>query len=85
MSFSFATGSWLRFELNGLTAIGHGVVGGMPIDAALTSQDVSHAFVYIHREYDGLSRPPEIFGTIQLHLAQNSLALPQWSMLQYDR
>lgn len=47
-------------------------------------QEVSQAFVYIHREYDGLSRPAEVFGTIQLHFAQ-SPAVPQWSMLQYDR
>eukprot|EP00435_Cladocopium_sp_Y103_P015983 s341_g3.t4 len=51
----------------------------------LLLEDVSQAFVYIHREYDGLSRPPEIFGTIQLHFAQSSPAVPQWSMLQYDR
>jgi hypothetical protein len=47
-------------------------------------QEVSQAFVYIHREYDGLSRPAEVFGTIQLHFA-HSPAVPQWSMLQYDR
>lgn len=47
-------------------------------------EEVSQAFVYIHREYDGLSRPAEVFGTIQLHFA-HSPAVPQWSMLQYDR